>query len=107
MKTRRFWISAPFTLAGLVRVVSPADAAQPHWPEALVLATASPGGTYHAYGEGLARILARILGMPVLPRQTEGPSENIRLIEAGQAQLGFVTMGAALQAWSGTGDWTE
>ena len=86
----------------------PARSAEPHWPDALVLATASPGGTYHAYGEGLARILARVLGdcsLNAAPRRA-GPSENVRLIEAGQAQIGFVTMGAALQAWSGAGDWT-
>ena len=39
-------------------------------------------------------------------RETAGPSENIRLIEAGEAQIGFVTTGAALEGWSGTGDWT-
>ena len=69
--------------------------------------TASPGGTYHAYGAGLARMLTRVLGMPVAMRATEGPNQNIVLIEAGEAQLGFVTMGVALQAWNGTGDWTQ
>ncbi len=86
---------------------APARSAEPHWPEALTLVTASPGGTYHAYGEGLARMLSRELGIRVATRATEGPSQNIMLIEAGEAQLGFVTMGVALQAWSGTGDWTQ
>ena len=40
-------------------------------------------------------------------RPTEGPSENIRLIEDGQAQIGFVTMGVAQQGWNGMGDWTQ
>ena len=106
MKPRRFWIAAPFVVAGLACGVSPARPAEPHWPDALVLATASPGGTYHAYGAGLARILTRELGVAVSMRETAGPSENIRLIEAGEAQIGFVTMGAALEGWSGTGDWT-
>ena len=106
MKPRRFWIAAPFVAAGLACGVSPARSAEPHWPDALVLATASPGGTYHAYGAGLARILTRELGIAVSMRDTAGPSENIRLIEAGEAQIGFVTMGAALECWSGTGDWT-
>src|SRR5215217_2881567 len=106
MKPRRFWIAAPFVVAGLACGASPACSAEPHWPDALVLATASPGGTYHAYGAGLARILTRELGIAVSMRDTAGPSENIRLIEAGEAQIGFVTMGAALEGWSGAGDWT-
>jgi uncharacterized protein len=95
-------------IAVLVAVfASPAArAAEPNWPESLTIVTASPGGTYYAYGEGLAKILIRVLGMPVSMRPTEGPSQNIQLIEAGEAQLGFVTMGVALQAWNGTGDWT-
>src|SRR5918998_3597956 len=106
MKPRRFWIAAPFVVAGLACGASPARTAEPHWPDALVLATASPGGTYHAYGAGLARVLTRELGTAVSMRETAGPSENIRLIEAGEAQIGFVTMGAALEGWSGKGDWT-
>ena len=26
---------------------------EPNWPETLTIGTASPGGTYYAYGEGL------------------------------------------------------
>ncbi len=85
MKPRRFWIAAPFVVAGLACGVSPARSAEPHWPRALLLATASPGGTYHAYGAGLARILTRELGIAVSMRETAGPSENIRLIEEGIA----------------------
>ena len=84
-----------------------AAAAEPNWPASLTLVTASPGGTYHAYGSGLAKMLTRVLGLPVIERTTQGPSENIQLIEAGEAQMGFVTMGAALQGWNGTGDWTN
>jgi TRAP transporter TAXI family solute receptor len=52
-------------------------------------------------------MLTRVLRLPVVERTTQGPSENIQLIEAGEAQIGFVTMGAALQGWNGTGDWTD
>lgn len=81
--------------------------AEPNWPASLTLATASPGGTYHAYGSGLAKMLTRVLGLLVVERTTQGPTENIQLIETGEAQIGFVTMGAALQGWNGTGDWTN
>jgi TRAP transporter TAXI family solute receptor len=86
---------------------APAHAAEPHWPQTLTLVTASPGGTYHTYGAGLARMLTRVLGIPVGMRATDGPVQNIMLMESGEAQLGFVTMGVALQGWNGTGDWTQ
>jgi hypothetical protein len=104
MKAR---LSAAVVAAVLAWWAAPARAAEPNWPDTLTLATASPGGTYHVYGAGLARMLTRVLGVPVATRATEGPSQNILLIEAGEAQLGFVTMGVALQAWNGTGDWTN
>src|SRR5215813_4437405 len=83
----------------------PARAGEPNWPDSLTIGTASPGGTYHVYGAGLAQILTRELGLPVVMRATEGPAENIALMEAGEARLGFVTVGVALQAWNGTGVW--
>src|SRR4051794_10466309 len=94
-------------LVPLLALGTPARSAEPDWPDAITIATASPGGTYFAYGEGLAKILTRVLGIRVATRPTEGPSENIRLIEDGQAQIGFVTMGVAQQGWNGMGDWTQ
>lgn len=105
MKTRIFGI-ASVVIAVLVWSAS-ARCADPHWPETLTIVTASPGGTYHAYGKGLAALLTRVLHIPVAERSTEGPIQNVQLIEAGEAQLGFVTMGMALQAWNGTGAWTN
>jgi len=79
---------------------------EPNWPEALTMGTAPPGGTYHVYGEGLARLLTRKLGLPVITRVTEGPAENIKLLETGEIQLALVTLGIAQQGWGGTADWT-
>jgi TRAP transporter TAXI family solute receptor len=78
-----------------------------HWPQSLTIGTGSRGGTYYEYGDGLARLLTRKLGIPVFMRPTEGPTENIRLLEAGEIELAFVTLGVAQQAWNGTGDWTS
>jgi TRAP transporter TAXI family solute receptor len=83
----------------------PSYAGEPNWPDHLSIGTASPGGTYYVYGEGLARILTRSLELPVVRVATEGPAENIELLEKGEARLGFVTTGIALQAWNGTGAW--
>jgi uncharacterized protein len=74
--------------------------------EPLIIGTASPGGPYLAYGQGLARILSRELGQEVTAQSTQGPAQNIVLLEKKQATLAFITMGVGLQAWNGT-DWTK
>jgi TRAP transporter TAXI family solute receptor len=86
---------------------SPSSGAPPNWPASLTIGTASPGGVYSVYGQGLAPILSEALGIPVSTQATQGPDQNILLLESGDAQLGFVTMGTALQAWRGTGEWTH
>jgi hypothetical protein len=91
--------------AALALCAAPARAAEPDWPDQLRIGTASPGGTYYVYGEALAKILTRTLDLPVERLATEGPVQNIELMEAGEVKLGFVTIGVALQAWNGTGVW--
>jgi TRAP transporter TAXI family solute receptor len=81
-------------------------AGEAHWPASLTIGTASPGGTYYAYGEGLAKILTQKLRLPVVSRATDGPNQNIQLLESGEVQIAFVTLGAAQQAWNGTAPWT-
>lgn len=95
------------TAAALSALATPALSADPNWPATLTIATASPGGTYHVYGAGLAKILTRALGLPVAESITEGPGQNIQMIETGEAQIGFVTSGTAMQAWNGTAEWAE
>src|SRR5258708_7880882 len=86
---------------------APSWCAPPGWPASLTIGTASPGGVYLPYGEGLAAILTDALGIPVAAQATQGTDQNILLIDSGAAQLGFVTTGTALQAWNGTGEWTH
>src|SRR5258707_219935 len=87
-------------LAGIA-ACKDASAAEP-----IVIATASPGGPYLPYGQGLARILTRELGQEVAAQSTQGPAQNILLLEKKQATLAFITMGVGLQAWNGS-DWTK
>jgi len=94
-------------LAACLLAPTAASSREPHWPQILTIGTASPGGTYFVYGEGLARLLTRELKITVWAKPTEGPIENIKLIEAGEIQLGFVTLGVAQQAWNGMGEWTN
>src|SRR6476619_5770790 len=103
-KNMLLWIAA--ILMVILGLPSAGRSGEPNWPETLTIGTASPGGTYHQYGEGLARLLTRKLGLPVAARETEGPVENLKLIETGEIDLAFVTLGIAQQGWSGAGDWT-
>jgi TRAP transporter TAXI family solute receptor len=96
---------AIFAAAAALLWPTPSRSGEPNWPDQLLIGTASPGGTYYVYGEGLAKILTRTLDLPVVRLATEGPAQNIELLEAGEAKLGFVTIGIALQAWNGTGVW--
>ena len=95
--------------AGLLTIATSSDvlAADPNWPKSLTLGTASPGGPYYVYGEALAQILTEKLGIAVNPLPTQGPVHNVKLVDSGAAQLGFITMGIGLQGWNGTGDWTN
>jgi TRAP transporter TAXI family solute receptor len=45
--------------------------------------------------------------MPVAAQPTEGPAQNILLLEAAEVQLGFVTLGVALQGWNGSAPWSS
>ena len=81
---------------------APAGAAQLDQPRFLIAATGSPGGTQYEYGQALAKLLTGLLSLQVVAQATQGPRKNIQLIEDGNAQLGFVTMGVALEAWNGS-----
>ena len=91
--------------AALLLWSTPSRSVEPNWPEQLTIGTASPGGTYEVFGNGLAKILTRTLNLPVVSLATDGPAQNIEMLEAGEAKIGFVTIGIALHAWNGTGIW--
>src|SRR5918995_6570873 len=79
---------------------------KPNWPKTLTLGTASVGGTYFVYGQVWASLVNDKLGTQISTQQTQGPNQNIILTDAKQIDLGMTTMGVALQAWEGKGDWT-
>lgn len=79
----------------------------PAWPKTLTLGTASVGGTYFVYGQVWASLVNEKLGTTISTQQTQGPNQNIILTDSRQVDLGMTTMGVALQAWNGSGDWTK
>jgi TRAP transporter TAXI family solute receptor len=70
-------------------------------PTSLTVATASPGGVFAIYGEGLAALITKSVGVKTSTRQTQGPSQNLVLVQSGQAGLGMATSGPAFEALTG------
>jgi TRAP transporter TAXI family solute receptor len=79
----------------------------PAWPRALTMGTAAPGGTYAIYGPVWGQIAQEATGINISFRTTQGPNQNIILVDRREVELGMVTMGIALQAWEGKGEWTQ
>ncbi len=76
-------------------------------PKSLTLGTASVGGTYFIYGGVVATLLTDKIGINVSTQQTQGPNQNVILVNSKQIELGMTTMGIALQAWNGSAPWTQ
>ena len=71
-------------------------------PTSMTVSTASPGGVYAIYGEGVSQLLTSTIGIPTSTRQTQGPAQNLVLLKAGQTNLAMVTTGPAYEAITGT-----
>lgn len=93
-------------LLGVV-LAGPAMAQKAGWPKSLTLGTASVGGTFFIYGQVWATLAGDTIGVPISTQQTQGPNQNIILVDSKQVELGMTTMGIALQAWKGEGAWTQ
>jgi TRAP transporter TAXI family solute receptor len=74
-----------------------------NWPKSLTLGTASVGGTYFIYGGVVASLLSEKLGINVSTQQTQGPNQNLLLVNSKNIELGMTTMGVAIHGWNGTG----
>lgn len=72
------------------------------WPEMLTIGTADPDSPYSNYAGVVAPILEEALGIDVITEITGGPKQNAVLVELGDLDLGMVSMGPALEAWTGT-----
>ncbi|WP_081852160.1 TAXI family TRAP transporter solute-binding subunit [Pseudorhizobium marinum] len=73
-------------------------------PSSMTISTASPGGVYAIYGEGVARVVSDVVGIPTSTRQTQGPAQNLVLLQAEQTELGITTSGPAFEAMEGTSE---
>ncbi len=72
-----------------------------NWPASLNIGTASQGGVYFVYGNGLASFIGEKLGVSASGAVTGGPVQNATLVQNKEQDLGLVTMGPMLEAWNG------
>lgn len=104
------WLRTVFGVLGASLLLAGGAAAQisvphnPRWPAALSIATASWGGTYAVYGEGIARIIRNNVGIRTSIENTQGPAQNLVLVQKGSIALGMTTLGPAWEAWNGNLD---
>ncbi|MCP8615619.1 TAXI family TRAP transporter solute-binding subunit [Salirhabdus salicampi] len=77
------------------------------YPNTVKVGTASQGGTYFIVGGGLASLLEQELDVTANVEVTGGPVHNMQLVQAGEQDVGFVTLGPAYEGYTGTGEWTE
>lgn len=106
LRRRDLWLLAVAGAAALAPRLTRAQAGA-GWPKALTLGTASVGGTFAVYGQTWATIVGEKIGIPISTQQTQGPNQNIILVQNGDIELGMTTLGVALQAWEGRGEWTQ
>jgi uncharacterized protein len=108
MKSPRMITKVAVAAVAAVATISGAMAqGKANWPKSLTLGTASVGGTYFIYGGAVAALLSEKLpGVNVSTQQTQGPNQNILLIDSKKIELGMTTMGPAFQAWNGQ-DWAN
>jgi TRAP transporter TAXI family solute receptor len=76
-------------------------------PATMTLGTAAVGGTYLVYGGVVADLLTDKAGLKVSARETQGPPQNVILVDEKKIELGMTTMGVALQALNGSAAWTK
>jgi uncharacterized protein len=74
----------------------------------LSIATGGTGGVYYPYGGGIARLLsAKVAGMQVTAEVTGGSVDNVKLVGAGDADIGFSTIDSAVDAVKGAGAYKD
>ncbi len=74
----------------------------------LSIATGGTGGVYYPYGGGIARLLStRVAGMQVTAEVTGGSVDNVKLVGAGDADIGFSTIDSAVDAVKGVGAYKD
>lgn len=99
MKTFKTFLAAALVACGTMIPAAAQD--RSNWPDGLMIGTGSQGGAYFVYGSGFGTMITEALGLPANVEITGGPVQNVTLVESGDHNMGFVTMGPAYDAWVG------
>lgn len=98
----RFVAKLAATVAVVAGLAVPAAAQdRTGWPATIVIGTGSQGGVYFTYGSGFAAMISETLGVNASVEITGGPVQNVTLVQTGDHNMGFVTMGPAYEAFIG------
>ncbi len=74
----------------------------------LSVATGGTGGVFYPYGGGIARVLSKhVDNMQVTAEVTGGSVDNVKLVAAGEADIGLTTVDSALDGLKGTGAYKD
>jgi uncharacterized protein len=74
----------------------------------LVVVTGGTGGVFYPYGGGLAKILSeKAEGIQATAQVTGGSVDNVKLLAAGEADIGFSTLDSAADGMAGTGAYAD
>lgn len=103
MKLARRGLLGAFAALSLAKTSA---ASQGSWPGALTMGTGLPGGSFTIFGPAWGKLITEATDIDLAYRSTDGSSANLLLIEQSSIQLGLCSLPAAIQARSGTGDWT-
>jgi TRAP transporter TAXI family solute receptor len=98
MQGRRSVLTAAAALAAIPATLR---AQQANWPKSMTLATASPGGAFAVYGQAWATLVSDLVKIPTSTQQTQGPNQNVVLVQSKRVELGMTTLGPAFEAWTG------
>jgi uncharacterized protein len=89
-------------LAAVALALLTANAAHAQPAQRLSITTGGLGGVYLPLGESMAQVLSRYIpGLRATAEVTRGSVENLKLIGAGKAEVGFAMVDAAWQAANG------
>ena len=69
--------------------------------------TGGIAGVYYSYGKAIGKVLSSKLGIPFNISQTEASKANIKLIEDGNADIGFAQNDVMYYALNGTDFFAE
>jgi len=100
----RFTNFAALAAASVIAATAATAQDRDGWPSEVTVGTASQGGTYFVYGNGLASFIGEELGLNASGEVTGGPVQNVTLVQTGEHAIGLVTMGPAFEAWTGVSE---